>query len=252
MPGSGLPEGGPCHRAVRRGENPRRRTPQPPLVEPRGWAGNTVRAHGWRTDAPGEARRLIAAATHHRLGAWITTSLGLGLRLGETSGLTWDDIDLERALVVVHRSLAWTTDGPTLKATKTKTPRTLALPDQVTDALTAHRRRQNEERLLLGHEWPAKWDGLVFRTARGTPLDRANIRRMLRTLTGDAGIEGHLTAYDLRHSATSLFSAAGAIPEELADLLGHKDTRMVFCHYRHPVTPSRRTAADYLDRALGE
>lgn len=135
MPGSGLPEGGPCHRAVRRGENPRRRTPQPPLVEPRGWAGNTVRAHGWRTDAPGEARRLIAAATHHRLGAWITTSLGLGLRLGETSGLTWDDIDLERALVVVHRSLAWTTDGPTLKATKTKTPRTLALPDQVTDAL---------------------------------------------------------------------------------------------------------------------
>ena len=33
--------------------------------------------------------------------------------------------------------------------------------------------------------------------------------------------------------------------ERLADMLGHKDTRMVFGHYRHPVTASVSTAAEF-------
>jgi hypothetical protein len=40
-------------------------------------------------------------------------------------------------------------------------------------------------------------------------------------------------------------SAGGMPPERLADLLGHKDTRMVFDHYRHPVTTSVSTAAEF-------
>ncbi len=35
----------------------------------------------------------------------------------------------------------------------------------------------------------------------------------------------------------------GTAPELLADLLGHVDTRMVFKHYRHPVTPTIEVAA---------
>ncbi|MGH8944209.1 MAG: hypothetical protein ACRDWF_15440 [Acidimicrobiia bacterium] len=40
-------------------------------------------------------------------------------------------------------------------------------------------------------------------------------------------------------------------PELLADLLGHKDTRMVHHHYRHPVTPSIAVARDHVEDALG-
>ena len=40
-------------------------------------------------------------------------------------------------------------------------------------------------------------------------------------------------------------------PELLADLLGHKDTRMVHHHYRHPVTPSISVARDHVEAALG-
>jgi len=69
-------------------------------------------------------------------------------------------------------------------------------------------------------------------------------------LVEEAGIEGRVTPYDLRHSATSLLSAAGVAPELLADLLGHVDTRMVFRHYRHPVTPTISVAADHIESAL--
>ncbi|MGH3667328.1 MAG: hypothetical protein ACRDU7_03510 [Acidimicrobiia bacterium] len=40
-------------------------------------------------------------------------------------------------------------------------------------------------------------------------------------------------------------------PELLADLLGHKDTRMVHHHYRHPGTPSIAVARDHVEDALG-
>jgi len=43
---------------------------------------------------------------------------------------------------------------------------------------------------------------------------------------------------------------AGVAPELLADLLGHVDTRMVFRHYRHPITPTIDVAAPNMDRAL--
>ena len=102
----------------------------------------------------------------------------------------------------------------------------------------------------MGDQWPRKWADLVFVTTSGTPVNPSNLRRTLDAITADSGIEGRVTPYSLRHTATSLLSAAGVAPELLADLLGHVDTRMVFKHYRHPVSPSVSVAADHIDRAL--
>lgn len=197
-----------------------------------------------------EARSLLNVAAEHRLGAWVTTALTLGLRPGEASGLSWPDVDLDAGLVVVHQSLAWLENTPYLKATKTGKVRTLELPPRTFDALRDHRKRQVEERLLMGDRWPAQWSDLVFVTENGTPLNPSNLRRLVTSLARDAGIEGRLNPYDLRHSATSLLSASGVAPEHLADLLGHVDTRMVHRHYRHPVTPSIAVARARIEDAL--
>jgi len=47
-----------------------------------------------------------------------------------------------------------------------------------------------------------------------------------------------------------LLSAAGVAPERLADLLGNVDARMVFKHYRHPVTPTVDVAALHFANAM--
>lgn len=176
-----------------------------------------------------ETRALLEAADTHRLGAWVTVTLTLGLRPGECSALRWDDVDLEARVAVI-------------RATKTGTTRVLRIPPTAVTALQRHRRRQAEERRYVADGWPAEHDDLVFRSETGTSLDRSNTRRIVQRLAADAGIEGNVTSYDLRHTAATRLSAAGVAPELLADLLGHKDTRMVFGHYRHPPTPVVETA----------
>lgn len=197
-----------------------------------------------------EVRALLNVAAEHRLGGWVVVALTLGLRPGEVSGLSWPDVDLEQGRVVIHRSLAWTSGRPYLKETKTKRPRTLELPRRTIDALAAHRKRHAEERLMMAEQWPAEWSDLVFVSEAGTPLNPSNLRRLVAGLAASAGIEGTVTPYSLRHTTTSLLSASGVAPELLADLLGHKDTRMVHHHYRHPVTPTISVARERIEEAL--
>jgi integrase len=192
-----------------------------------------------------EARALLNVASRHRLGAWVTVAMTLGLRPGEVSGLTWESVDFDEQTLAVYQSLGWPGGKPRLKFTKSKRSRTLELPAITLQALRDHRKTSAEELLLLGDRWPKKWGSLVFVSENGTPLNPSNLRRLIRRFAEDAGIEGPLTPYDLRHTATSLISAAGLSAERLADLLGHKDTRMVFQHYRHPVTSSVSVAAEY-------
>lgn len=202
-----------------------------------------------------EARALLNVADHHRLGAIVTVATTMGLRPGEVTGLEWPAIDFDRGTITVYQSLSpklprVASSTAALTSTKTKTSRTLDLPAMTVAALDRHRKAQAAERLLMGDRWPLRWQSLVFVTSAGTPVDAKGVRRLIDRLAVEAGI-GTLTPYDLRHTATSLLSASGQSAEKLADLLGHKDTRMVFKHYRHAVTSSISTAVDYWERSTG-
>jgi integrase len=192
-----------------------------------------------------QVRALMNVASEYRLGVWVQTAAMLGLRPGEVSGLTETAIDWDRETVTISRSLAWNQGKPYLKNTKTGGTRTLRLPPALADALRAHRKRTIEERLLMGEKWPVEWSDLVFVSERGTPVNPANMRRLLDRLTREAGIDGTVAPYDLRHTATTLMAEAGVPADRLADQLGHKDTRMVFHHYRHRASLTVDAAAEY-------
>lgn len=192
-----------------------------------------------------EVERLLKVAEDHRLGAWVVVALTLGLRPGEVSGLTWGALDFGRYAITVYQSLGVIDARPGLKETKTGDTRTLQMPQLTQKALTSHRSRYNEER-RLSEDWPDEWKDLVFVTSNGTPLDRTGTRRVLQRMAAAAGIEGNVTSYDLRHTATTLLSETISA-EQLADLLGHKDTAMVHGHYRHPDTTKITAAVDYWD-----
>ena len=46
---------------------------------------------------------------------------------------------------------------------------------------------------------------------------------------------GHLAPNELRHSAASLLVEAGVPLQQVADMLGHKDIRMLAQTYRHKI-----------------
>jgi hypothetical protein len=86
-------------------------------------------------------------------------------------------------------------------------------------------------------------DRLVFASERGTVLDPANVRRMLKTICRGAELP-EINPNELRHSAASLMNDAGTPLELIADVLGHSSTAMLDRHYRHRLRPSAERLSD--------
>lgn len=180
-----------------------------------------------------EAKALLEAADGDRYEAMVILMLHCGLRPGEVTGLQWKHVNLKTGQLDVVGFLRREPDG-TLTLTprpKSKSDRRLALPDNVVEALRGHQVAQKAERLKAA-EWE-DW-GLVFCTEIGTPIDPSNLRREVTRLCDVAGVEP-ISPNELRHTAASLLVASGLPLEEVSDVLGHKDTRMLAAVYRHKV-----------------
>ena len=184
-----------------------------------------------RSLTPEQAAKLLAVAPTDRLGITVELGLYLGLRPGEVLGLQWSDIDFKEGTLCVRRSLK--REQNKLRFGEPKTPgsrRVLAMPDPLETALQRHRDQQNADRERAGEMW-FDFD-LVVATEVGTPVDPSNARRSLDNLCNKAGI-GHWNPNAMRHSFASLMSLRGAPMEEVADAMGHVDTRMTSRVYRH-------------------
>jgi integrase len=206
-------------------------------------------ASAGRTLTREQASALVDAVAGDRLEAAFITMLMLGVRPGETLGLPWDDVDLDAGNVRIRQALKVERGVPVIGQLKTAgSRRTLALPAPVSDALRAQRRRQLADRMAAGPAWSDS--GLVFTTAIGTPLAPRNFRRSFDRLTRRAGL-GHWHPNELRHSFTSLCSAAGVRLEDVADMLGHTTTRMTSQVYRHQVTPTISAGKEAMERLFG-
>lgn len=196
-----------------------------------------------------EAGRVIDASAEHRNGALFVVGLTTGLRPGELTALTWNALDLDKG--TLHVWQAWKGQGPNRHLAEPKTAgsvRTVALPEIATESLRAHRQHQVAER-LAGH-WPEEWSDLVFVTTAGTPLDPKNLRKLFGRIAKKAGV-AKLNPNLLRHTATSLLADSGARNEDIADMLGHRTTRMVELHYRHRLRPVVDVAAEPMQELFG-
>lgn len=207
-----------------------------------------------------QARRLLEVAGQHRLGALFSVALACGLRLGEATGIRWDDVDLETGEIEIRQQLQAIGKRLELQPLKTeKSRRALALPDVCVNALREHRKRQLEERLKAGKRWVET--GLVFTTYRtckpgkgerlkvGAGLHPRNVLRVLYGLL-DAAELPRVRFHDLRHSAASLLLASGVQLAEVSKLLGHSELRLTADLYSHLQRETAARAARHMDALL--
>ncbi len=182
------------------------------------------------------------ADASRRLEALFVLSITLGLRPGELRKLTWDDVDLDNAVIHVWRSASRTGD--------TKTPqskRSLVLPKRAVDALTKHKKRQARERLAAGAAWHDT--NLVFCHEDGQPYTKDALNWRFSKVTKHAGI-GHWHAHEGRHTAVSIMSHNGVPIQEISDTVGHKSTHVTETVYRHVIVPAIRGGATVMDRVF--
>jgi integrase len=202
------------------------------------------------------ASAFVNVAATHRLGALFTVALACGLRLGEATGLRWQDVNLESGDVQIQQQLQRVDRRLVLQPLKTPTSRrALVLPGVCLLALRAHRTRQREDRLKAGADWIDT--GLVFTTYTrgkdrkvGKALHPRNVLRTLHDLLAAAQLPRR-RFHDLRHSAASLLIAEGVQLAEVSKLLGHAELRLTADLYSHLQRQTAATAARVMDTLLG-
>jgi len=194
-------------------------------------------AAGMSRSAPGADERARGAYSLH---AYVVLLLTTGMRPEEARALRWDHVDLDAETVAVWRS---DRAGGDTKTPKSR--RTLKLSKMAVDALRERKAAQAAARLKAGALWHDT--GLVFTTSVGTMLDQHNIRRQFRVITKAAGLGEDWVPRELRHTFVSIMSAGGVPTEEIARVVGHKQTSTTELVYRRELRPVITTGAELMD-----
>jgi integrase len=209
---------------------------------------------------PEQARTLlrVAGETGDRHEALYVLSLAAGLRMGEALGLKWSDVDLAGGTLRVNRQLQrmrrHDDEGKpgrlVFSEPKNASRRTVDLPQRALTALKRHRKRQLEEKLGAGGSYEDS--GLVFATAKGTPLDAQNVvNRHFKPLLRRAGLPD-IRWHDLRHSCFTLLLSRGVHPKFVQHLAGHASIQLTLDRYSHWMPTMGKHTASAMDEVLDE
>jgi len=82
-----------------------------------------------------------------------------GLRLGEILGITWNDINLEKDMIIVNKARSYVPNkGMFTVIPKTQTSkRIISMPKNLTRLLIEYKLWQDQERSNLGDLWLSEW-----------------------------------------------------------------------------------------------
>jgi integrase len=164
--------------------------------------------------------------------------LGTGLRLGEALGLLWDDIDFDRQVIHVRRTVV-RVEGQGLVAKAPKTyagARVLRMPSWLAELL----RRRHER----SHP-----DAPVFPDSYGGYRDRNNVERDFRRVRAGTPFEW-VVPHTYRKTVATLLDHQGLSARTIADQLGHSRISMTQDVYLGRRAVDGRAAAA-LDDILG-
>jgi integrase len=163
-----------------------------------------------------EARRLIDAAHMPHIKLFLILALTTAGRAGAILDLTWDRVNLERRTIDLRNPARGETN---------KGRAFVAMNDRAFEALSEARRA------AIGNH-VVEWGGQKV----------ASVKKGVRHAASVAGIK--CTPHMLRHTA-AVWMAEGGVPmEEIAQYLGHTDTRITFKVYA-------KFSPSYLRKAAG-
>jgi integrase len=166
--------------------------------------------------------------------------LDTGLRIGELLALTWKDINFEKKLINVNKTLVKQKDSsgkqiivsqsfPKTNAGK----RTVPMTDECFKVLSERNRKKSDSELL-------------FPSKNNTFIDSNNIRRNLRCVCKKANLENFST-HTLRHTFSTKLFNKNIHPKTVAILMGHSKVEIALNNYTHVDDENKFNAIDKLN-----
>jgi integrase len=179
--------------------------------------------------------RLILKTARVDFRPYLTVRMFTAMRSGEVDGLKWNYVDFDRRQILIRETLV---AGRTEYTKTDGSQREISMNAQVYAAL-----RIQEMATRMHSEY-------VFCNREGKPLDNKNFTdRTWYPLLRHLNLQKR-RPYQMRHTAATLWLAAGESPEWIARQLGHTTTEMLFKVYSRFVPNLTRQDGSAMERLL--
>ena len=185
-----------------------------------------------------EAAKFYAVARQNPRGVIFCFMLSTGLRIGETLGLRWENVNPKTGIVHIREGLV--SLGGHAHRTTPKTPRSRRTMEVTGDALAILREqpgRIDEAREAQGEQYVD--NDYIFPSLVGTPLLTDNMYRSMKSLCAASGVP-YKGTHVLRHSFISIQGLHGQMPEVVSKHVGHSRVSFTLDRYRSVFDKERK------------
>ena len=182
----------------------------------------------------------------NRYGLIYLLMLNLGLRVGEMQALKWSDIDYEKQVVYIKRTMQnnirnFSEEGTQLysvekDATKTEAGcRVLKLNETVLYYLNEVKEFQERQNIVSEY---------IACSSVGTVAGERNLQRDLDKIVKRSKIAQHISLHTLRHTFGSTMIRKGIGIEVVSKLMGHANINITYAKYIHVLQEQQAMAMD--------
>lgn len=190
----------------------------------------------------------------HKL--WALLCLNLGLRRGEAIGLQWKDVDLERKVVHIKKTIQYIPrQGLKVKPPKTESSnRILALSNSLIELLKLYKNIKIQHQKKLLNKWQGAKnieDNFIFTTFYGNISHPDSMNIWLRKFVKKNNLPP-ISPHSLRHMTATYLINAGVDLVTVAGVMGHVNSTTTQIVYAHVLQKSQNKTAQIMDNILNE
>ncbi len=173
--------------------------------------------------------------------------LQTGLRIGEMTALKWSDIDFDKKMLHVRRTMEYVYSDKRWRIGEPKSKsgnRDIPLTNEAVSILESQREKMmNLKRISMD------FSDFVFLNQDGEPVTRSCYNKELSVLAKRAGVKT-FSAHTLRHTFATRCIEAGMKPKTLQTILGHADIGTTMNMYVHITEEERSKEICLIEDAL--
>lgn len=194
--------------------------------------------------------------TGHNYLLAVKIMLGTGLRVGEVTGITWDDVDFKDKTINIDKQFTLIAGGGKHEyhISKPKTEsgmRKVPMSDDIIEMMRQHKKDTYFESLKYGTSVDG-YKGFVFNTRTGLPILANRINDYLAK-TVNSYNESHedklpkISCHTMRHTFCTRMAELGINPKSLQYIMGHSNYKTTADVY---ITETENHAQEEFERIL--
>ena len=187
--------------------------------------------------------KLLQVCKGSSLELQIYLASGLGLRISEVLGLTWDNIDFIENTITINKITVRDNNTVILKSPKTESSiREVAIPDFIVSLLEEYKLWYEEQKSIVDSD-------RLFVQVDGKPITPSTISKWFEKFIKQIGLPV-ITFHGLRHTNATLLIAQQVDVSTVSARLGHAQITTTYNFYVHPLKSHDKHAGNVLENLL--